>query len=1062
MPDCPACGRTNPAGARFCILCGTPLPIDTPALGAARKIVTVVFCDVAGSTPLGERLDPESVHDLMTRFFEEMRGVLEHHGGTVEKYIGDAVMAVFGVPLLHEDDALRAVRAADEMRSALSGIQAELESRFGARIEVRIGVNTGEVAVGDTTLGQSLVVGDAVNVAARLEQSALPGEILLGADTYALTRDLVDAEAVEPLSLKGKSTPVIAYRLRAVAPVGSVARPEPAIVDRVEDMQDLRAAFEETAAERRCRLVLLLGSAGVGKSRLAREFSDSLGADAHSLSGRCLPYGDGITFWPIREVVRQACGLAETDGPAEGRAKIDALLRGWQDDDLIADRVAGVSGLGPASARLEETFWAIRRFLERLSSDRPLVVAFDDIHWGEPTFLDLLEYLAGWSRDAPLLFICMARPDLLEVRPTWGGVAGEIHPLWLRPLSPADSEELVGNLLGPARLESQAVAHITDVAGGNPLFVEEMLRMLEDEGLLQRREGTWEAAGDLSDVPAPATIHALVSARLDRLSADERTVIRCAAVVGREFWWGAVAHLVAESLRPAVGGHLQTLVRKELIRPAPSAFHGEDAFGFHHQLIQEAAYQGTPKDMRADLHARFADWIEARAGERVVEYEEVLGHHLEQAFRTRGELGPLTDNDVRLAARAAERLGAAGRRAHGRGDMPAAADLLGRATDLYPSDDPRRLSLLPDLGEALMETGDLSAAEETLASAIRQADELGDRGTASHAKVIRLLMLESTDPKERSEEALRELASVVPVFEELGDDLGLARAWRLVGDVHLARCRYSDADEALQRAIEHARRAGASWEEAEALGQYAGSGVYGSVPVDEVVRRCEQILASAKGNRAMEARAWRGLAHAAAMQGRSGEAIEYAERARAILEDLGLRLRASFTAETLGFIAHLGGDHAAAERALRAGFEVATEFGEQAYTSTVAALLSQELAEQGHLEEAERFISVSVEQGAEDDLTTQIVWRGAQALVLASRGAHGEAGRVIRDAVELARGTDDVNMRADTLMTLAQVLEAHDPAAAGAAAREALELYRAKGNIVSASDAERRLAKFGA
>jgi class 3 adenylate cyclase/tetratricopeptide (TPR) repeat protein len=1035
--------------------CGTALEPDATG-DASRKVVTVVFCDVVGSTPLGERLDPESVRQLMSRFFDAMRVVLERHGGRVEKYIGDAVVAVFGVPLLHEDDAIRAVRATADMRTAVAELRAELEDRWGSSIEVRIGVNTGEVAVGGDGAEASFLAGDALNVASRLESAAAPGDVLLGADTYALVRDLIDAEAVAPLLVKGKSEPVAAYRLRAIAPSATETRPEPPIVDRTAEIAGLRDAFDTTMRDRRAALVLVLGSAGVGKSRLAREFVDRLRDDAVVLSGRCLPYGDGITFWPVAEIVRQAAGILESDDRDEGRRKIQAAVAASDDAALIVDRVASVTGLAPVEGGMQETFWAIRRFLEVVAARRPVVVVFDDIQWAEPTFLDLLEYLAGWSRDVPLLLLCVARPDLLDARPAWAGVADEARSIRLAPLAAADTERLVVSILGGPGLDQRSITTIADSAGGNPLFVEEMLRMFEDDGLLHHEGSGWSAAGDLSRVPVPATIQALVSARLDRLSADERTVIRCAAVVGREFWWGAVAELVPDRLRPAVGAHLQTLVRKELIRPAESAVPGEDAFRFHHLLIQEAAYDGTPKEMRADLHERFADWIQVHAGDRTVEYEEVIGYHLEQAVTLRGQLAWSPERLRPLAERAAATLAAAGRRARGRGDMPAAADLLGRAADLRRDDEAARLPLLPELGEALMEIGELARAEEVLASAIADSARAGDARTASHAKVIRLLMLESTEPKARSEEALRELRGVVPVFEAVGDELGLARAWRLTADVHLARARYAEADDALRRAIEHARSAGAFWEESEALGQFIGSGVYGPVDVDEVRRRCDEVIERARGNLAMEARAWRGLAHAAAMTGDGSRAAELIARSRAVLQDLGLRLRAAFATETQGFIAHLAGDHAQAAGALREGFDIATEFGEVAYASTVAALLSRELAELGELDEAERLMHASAELAAEDDLTTQILWRTANALVLAGRGDPAGAERSAADAVDLARDTDDLNMRADALVALADVTD--DDGAQTAALREALELYDAKGNAVSSDAVRRRLS----
>ena len=400
--------------------CAAPLPTPAPVAGDARKTVTVLFCDVVGSTPLGERLEPESVRRVMTRFFEEMRAVIERHGGTVEKYIGDAVVAFFGTPVLHEDDALRAVRAAEEMGEALEILNAELEPAWGVSLRTRIGVNTGEVVVGGTTPGGALVVSDAVNVAARLEQTAAPGEVLLGPETYALVRSTVTVDEGSAFSLKGKADPVTGYRLLEVD-FGSDAphREHPAFVGRTEELAALREALDASAREARCELMTVLGAAGVGKSRLAHEFADSLGDEVRVARGRCLPYGDGITFWPVAELVKDACGITTEDPRETARAKIERALGGSDQAELIAARVAAVSGFAESPGGMQETFWAIRRFLESMQTERPLLVLFDDIQWAEPTFLDLVEYLAGWTlhpRVLPLWLARLGRPRGLSPR----------------------------------------------------------------------------------------------------------------------------------------------------------------------------------------------------------------------------------------------------------------------------------------------------------------------------------------------------------------------------------------------------------------------------------------------------------------------------------------------------------------------------------------------------------------------------------------------------------------------------------------------------------------------
>ncbi|MGH2654271.1 MAG: adenylate/guanylate cyclase domain-containing protein, partial [Actinomycetota bacterium] len=553
----------------------------------SRKIVTMVFTDVVGSTALGERLDPEVLRRVMTTYFERMRRVLERHGGTVEKYIGDAIVAVFGIPELREDDALRAVRAASEMRADLEELNRELEDRHRVRIEARTGINTGEVLAEETRPDAPLTA-DAANTAARLEQAAGPGEILIGDPTYGLVRDAVTVEPAGPLDLKGKAASQAAWRLIEVAAEGpGVARRlDSPIVGRDPELSLLQRTFERATADRACRLVTVVGTPGVGKSRLSTEFTSWLEGRASVLRGRCHPYGDGITYLPVAEVVREAAAISGDDTAGVATAKITAMLGGHQEAGTIAERLGSVLGLSDVAAPAQETFWAVRRLLEALAERNPLVVVFDDIHWGEATFLDLVEYMAGWSTEAPILLLCLARPELLDARSAWGAAVADHTSIRLEPLTDEESERLIDNLLGRAPLEEDVRARIRSTAEGNPLFVEEILRMLVDEGLLRRDDGRWVAAGDLSSIAIPPTIGALLAARLEQLSMEERAVIQRAAVVGKVFWWGAVAELSPAPQQGAVGGHLQALVRRELVRPDRSRFIGEDAFRFGHILIR--------------------------------------------------------------------------------------------------------------------------------------------------------------------------------------------------------------------------------------------------------------------------------------------------------------------------------------------------------------------------------------------------------------------------------------------------------------------------------------------
>jgi class 3 adenylate cyclase len=626
MAICPNCGQESPEGFKFCGNCGEPLGALSSPARETRKTVTVVFCDVTGSTALGEKLDPESLRRVMGRYFDEMRIVVERHEGTVEKFIGDAVMAVFGIPMLHEDDALRAVRAAAEMRSRLEELNAELERDWGVRIRVRTGVNTGEVVAGDPSSGQRFATGDAVNVAKRFEEAAPAGEIFIGEPTYRLVRDAVEVEAVEPLELKGKGEPIGAYRLLGIeadAP-GRARRLDSPMVGRAREQVALRQAYERTAGERACHLFTVLGAAGVGKSRLVAEFLAGLGDDATVVEGRCLPYGEGITYRPLHEILRALYG-------EDFLAEIRRRLAGNDNAKLIAERIGAALGVVEHTGPTDETFWAVRKLFEAEALERPLVVVVDDLQWGAPTLLDLVEHVADWARDAPILLVCLARPELLDGRPGWSGGKLNATSVLLEPLNQSEAGELVQNLLGRAQLAPDIQARVTAAAEGNPLFVEEMLAMLIDDGLLERSNGDWVPAGDLGAVTVPPTIQALLSARLERLDGIERDVIERASVEGKVFHRGAVVELSEDDVRDAVGAHLQSLVRKELVRPEEADFPGEDAFKFRHLLIRDAAYDAMPKELRAELHERFAGWLEAAAEDRILEYEEILGFHLEQA-----------------------------------------------------------------------------------------------------------------------------------------------------------------------------------------------------------------------------------------------------------------------------------------------------------------------------------------------------------------------------------------------------------------------------------------------
>jgi class 3 adenylate cyclase/tetratricopeptide (TPR) repeat protein len=1049
---CPICAEQNPAGARFCFACGTRLTEEEPSRREMRKTVTVVFSDVASSTALGERLDPESLRRVMGRYFDEMSAVLERHGGTVEKFIGDAIMAVFGIPTVHEDDALRAVAATLEMREELERLNQELERKFGVRLQMRLGVNTGRVVAGDPAAGQRLVTGDAVNVAKRLEQAASSGEILIGHETQRLVRDAVRVDAVAALEVKGKQQPVAAFGVLGLvsgAPT-HVERQHSPMIGREDERLLLERSFERAVRERSCHLLTVLGAAGVGKSRLVSEVAADLAERATVVSGRCLSYGEGITFWPIAEVVRHLAGV-------ESARDIERLVQDDPDAKLIAERVAGAIGLGKSGGGGEETFWAVRKVFEQHARARPLIVVFEDVHWGEPTFLDLVEHVADWARDAPMLLVCVGRPELLDHRPGWSGGKLNAMSILLEPLTEADSERLVENLLHGS-LADDARARITEAAEGNPLFVEEMLSMLIDDGLLRQEDERWHPAVAFAEISVPPTIQALLAARLDRLEADEREIIERAAVEGKVFHVRAVTELVPDGLRGAVGEHLMMLVRKELIRPSRPEISGEQAFRFRHLLLRDAAYEALPKQVRSELHERYADWLARANGEHEAKYEEILGYHLEQAHRSRAELGPLDEHSEGVGRRAARCLAAAGRRALARGDAHAATNLLERALALVPPADPVGLELAPDLTDALILAGSFERADQVATATIEAA---GD----SRYGLVALLMRSQNRTFTQPEGSLARLRTVaedaLPELEKARDDQGLARAWTAIAWTDHIAMRFQAATDARERAFAHARRAGDERQANEALIQIGIDLIYGPTPAEEAIRRCKAALEDTSISRWGAMGFMDALAVHEAMLGHFDAAREVVGRVRAMTEDLGLARGIPFVlrAEHAWIVETLAGNAGAAEWEIRAAYEVLEQIGEKGLLSTQAARLAQTLYGQERYEEAEHYTKISEQAGASDDIVTQVLWRQVRAKTLALRGQVEDAEELARHAVALAEPTDAIDMRADSLVDLAAVLRLVGRTDDRKALLEgALRLYEQKGNVVSAARARGVLA----
>jgi class 3 adenylate cyclase/tetratricopeptide (TPR) repeat protein len=1045
---CANCGAENTDVARFCSACGTSLE-KVPTPREVRKVVTVLFSDVTRSTRLGERLDPESLRQIMARYFEEMKEALEAHGGTVEKFIGDAVMAVFGIPTLHEDDALRAVRAAIEMRERLERLNRDLERDRGIAILTRTGLNTGEVVAGDPATGKTLVTGDSVNVAARLEQSAQPGEVLIGEATYRLVRDAVTVEPAKRLTVKGKDEPITAFRLLEVHPDAEAVRRhlDSPMVGRDRPLSLMKQTFENAADDRACHLFTVIGSPGVGKSRLVHEFVSAVAGRSTVLRGRCLPYGAGITYWPVVEMVRQAAAIIDED-EVEAAADKLAALAPEDDREAVADRLTQVIGLREATAPADEIAWAFRKLLESLAEQRQAVAVFDDIQWAEPTLLDLIDHVAEWSREAPILLVAIARQELFDVRPGWGGGKHNATTIQLEPLSDRDCEVLVENLLGMALLPEISKSRIAEAAEGSPLFVEQVLSMLIDDELLRRDNGHWVPTADLATIPIPPTIQALLAARLDRLGGDERKVIERASVVGKVFYQSAVSELAPELMRPAVGGHLMTLVRKELIRPDHSDIARETAFRFRHILIRDAAYAGMPKETRAQLHEAFAGWLERVAGERSPEFDEILGYHLERAYRYREELGNIDENGRRLAGRAADRLEAAGRRALTRSDLAAGQALLTRTAELLLAEDPRRLTLLLDIGWALVELGEFARATALIQEVKQEARVAGDRALELHAELLEAWRWD-TSVAWGQRAAVAQAA--IPYFEERGDDLGLFFAHRLLAGMHWTQGRSADSAAELPRVIELARRTGSGYG-AFLLHWSGGIHLWGTTSAEEGLARCEELQTEASGMRLAEGSLLTARAALTAMAGRSAEARAFAAKARSILEDLGGVLPVVCVGSRLGLMEEVLGEYERAAETMREPLDMLDRLGEKSFFSTLAGQYARVLALLGRLDEAEAFAQKGREASPIDDWASQISWREALALVEAQYGHLEEAEKLAREATALTEGVDYLPQMADAWSDLGSVLRlAGRKHEAAEALRQALSLREAKGDVVRAA-----------
>ena len=1013
-------------------------PVLSPtstATGAplARRPVTVLCVVLQVASSSGTALDPEAHEVVNEHSVSSLTADLERYGGRLAISAGERLVGVFGVASVHEDDALRAARASLEARSALATEADILLRRHGVSLRVRFGLATGEALVGGS--GPLGFAGDAGAQAVMLAEAAEPGQILISRQTQELAAAAIEADTAGPdrFVLRSARAGVRPLALRLDAP----------LVGRAGEMHRLEVAYARAARERVTMLVTVIGEAGLGKTRLVHEFARCLGREVSVLTGRCRPYGEGITFWPLREVVRQA-GAGD-----DSAARIRALLGGEADAAEVAERLSRAVGPGNQGRSVAaDIFWAARRLLETLAASRPVLVVFEDLHWAEPTFLDLVESLAVQPGRSPLVVVCNARPELLEQRPSWAAGAARAVSIVLTPLAEGPAAALLDALGGDQLIPPSTRARLLDTAAGNPLYLEQLAGSVSEQ-----------AGSEIGPV-LPPTLQALLAARLQRLGPGASSVLARAAIVGKDFGVQAVRELLPPEARGPLSRNLQTLIAKGLVQRGPPNGSPGEEYSFHHILIQQAAYRAIPKSLRAELHHRYADWLEYVFWEPATLRAEILGYHLEQSVHYRTELRPAEAKSSPLSRRAAAHLETAGRAAHDGGDALAAVNLLARAAALLPGEDPALARLYTSLGTAFMEAGQLEKAKATLDQAQRIAAANGDKVQHAHARVQALLLALKVDPDGAAMEITWALPELRCEFDRSRDELGLCRTLQLQAALDWNHARSAAAEDAWQRAAEYARRVNDRRQLAEILGWLASAALWGPTPAPEGIRRCEDYLDEIGNHPTGQAIILLHMSGLYAMQDNVATAHATLNRAKTLLDTLGPTMTAALT-QPAAFIAMLAGDPGTAEMHLRLEYESLDRMGDRGIRATTAALLARAIAAQGQsrYDEATRLITISRAAGAGEDLSALIISQGLAARILADRGHHAEAKELACSAVALAAQTDLLSQHADTLLDLAQVLTAAGRVPeAHAAAIQALDLYQRKGNLPGARKSLRYLA----
>ena len=982
-----------------------------------RKLATVLFADLVGSTALVSGADPEVVRRRVNRYFAEVSHAVEAHGGVVEKFAGDAVLAAFGVPQAHEDDAERAIKAAFAIHDQVRELG----------LEARIGIESGEVVVDDGA-ESTFVTGEAVNVAARLQQQAGSGEVLIGPVARGLSFQAVDAEEIGPQELKGLRNAIPVWRATCATEGsgGSSSSIRAPLIGRESELELLTNTFDRTVRDRRANLFTIYGEAGVGKSRLAREFVDGL-EGATVLKGRALPYGEGITYWPLAEMVKTVAGISDDDPIEEAFEKLKACC----EDEAVADLLGLASGVLEAlegDRSPQEIAWAARAFVEKLAETQPVVLVFEDIHWAEEPLLDLVEHLADWVR-APLLQLCLARAELLDNHPGWGGGRVRATAIELEALGRPESERLVEALLSEETdgFEPDLRRALLEKTEGNPLFVEETIRMVLERG----GHGTVERI--------PDSLQALIGARIDRLPPSHRSVLRRAAVIGRVFWAGAIEYLSPDI--KDVGEAIDDLLLRDFLLPeSRSSISGEDAFRFKHVLIREVAYAGLSKSARADHHARFASWLKEHAGEELV---EIRAYHLDHAVTLLEELDG--ESPAELSGEAAMALTKAGQRALSREANRSARKLLLRAVEIEPT-----LERRYDAARAAWRLQDLPAVSAEMERVAAEAVEQGDQATEGKAltALAEVALYRDADLPRAKELADRAL--------DVLDEPLQFRALMVSSMISRWQGEFDEQQLYMRKALALAQEIGRIDFEAQATRELADAEL-ASGNFDAASRLAERALELAEESGSIVARAYALAAsgHIRMQQGDLEGAEACLERARGLFAEAGATLPLGRTLMRLAELASQQGQQRPAEKLLRESIRTLKTIEDRGTLCESQRALADVLTAQGKLDEAERVALEAMETVGVHDVSSQASTRISLAAIRAAQHRDEEAERLLREAWDAVQETGWRSLEIFVLERLDQFLRQRDRVDSLVAERLAVLAPAAAMGSAFASNAER-------